>query len=312
MASKKQRIWKKDRDSGTLYLRDGVTLAFFLPMPFDKVAHSILKVFDEYLQMIPPDALRWASVGATSDEWRPITKTAIGRCRAQLDPKAMRKRSLTSFELRDGDSGGDAPGYGFHVIGNPPERDLPHETNLVQMYFPIEMIEASEAESFVEKARRIATLLPYISGYGSPGLHWAELNADEAFTQAKALAKRYHGYDVQYNEISRSDIDRKVRGARWLTFLGPEIAEKLGGLKALRNALLGPIAVEQMDHGIMIRAGKIAEIGDVNHKIGTPLLRTVAHVLEPATLFAEPALLETYFAVDDEDFLKEWERRFLD
>src|SRR5215831_5679146 len=134
MSLKKDEIRKKDRESGTLYLRDGVTLAFFFPMPFDKVVGSVLKVFEEYLRMIPSDALKWASVGATSEEWRPIAKTTIDRCRAQLAPEAVRKRQLTAFELTDGDSAGDAPAYGFKVVGNPYDPDLPDEANLVQMY----------------------------------------------------------------------------------------------------------------------------------------------------------------------------------
>jgi len=312
MSLKKDEIRKKDRESGTLYLRDGVTLAFFLPMPFDRVTGAVLKVFEEYLRMIPSDAFKWASVGATSEEWRPIAKTTIDRCRAQLTPEAARKRQLTAFELADGDSAGDAPGYGFKVVGNPYDPDLPDEANLVQMYFPTEVIEASRVELFVENARRLAAFLPYISGYGSPGLHWSELYATEAFTQARALVKRHHGYDVQHNEVGRSDIDSKVRGARWLTFLGPEIVEQLDGLKALQNALSESIAVEQVGHGVMIRACECPEVGDVNRRVETPLLRALARVLEPVTLFGEPALFETSFAVDDEDFLIQWERRFLD
>jgi hypothetical protein len=61
----------------------------------------------------------------------------------------------------------------------------------------------------------------------------------------------------------------------------------------------------------MIRAGDMPEIGDVNKRQGTPLLREVAAALEPVSVFDDPALLGN-FANHDEDLLKRWERRLLD
>jgi hypothetical protein len=308
----KTAIWKKDPESGTVYLREGVTMAFFLPTPIAEVAGPILAAFEEYLKMIPAGVLRWASVGAGSEEWKPVEKKTIDRCRSQLKGEGTRKRSLTSFELADGDNGGDAPGFGIMVIGNPLDPDLPDEKSLLQMYFPSEVAAEEQAEDFVNNLRKLATLLPYVSGYASPGLHWAELHKAQALIEARAIARRHPGYDVQDNAIGRSDINLKVRGARWLTLLGMEIVEKIGGLKTLRQNLPGPIVVEEVGPGVMIRAGRQPEKGDVNRRIDTPLLRIVARVLEPVTAFGEIALLRTDFSDQDDNLLKQWERRFLD
>jgi hypothetical protein len=61
----------------------------------------------------------------------------------------------------------------------------------------------------------------------------------------------------------------------------------------------------------MIRAGLIPEIGDKAQKQGTPLLNAVAKILEPVTAFEEVVLLGS-LAKWDKDFLRWWERRFLD
>jgi len=104
-----------------------------------------------------------------------------------------------------------------------------------------------------------------------------------------------------------------VRGARWLSFLGPTIIEQLGGFEALSKAFVDPVTIEKVGHGIMIRAGKEPEIGDVNRQVDTPLLREVAKILEPITLFREEALIGLDFAdPDEDDFLEQWEHRFLD
>ena len=99
--------------------------------------------------------------------------------------------------------------------------------------------------------------------------------------QARPLAIRHPGYDVEYNEASRLRLGRRVRGARWLTFAGKEITDKLGGRAGLRGALSNAIAVEPLGSGLIIRAGELPELGDVDKGIGVPLLREVAAALEP-------------------------------
>ncbi len=305
-------IEERNPDSGAVQLRDAVTVAFFLPMPLHEVIQGVLRAFESYLRAVPSHALRWASIGASSEEWKLISKTTIERCKRQLAPPAAEKRKLTSFELVDGETAADAPQYGFIAIGGPYDSSSPDERNLVQMHFPTHAIEPQNVDAFVDDIRHLAAMVPYVSGYASPGLQISELYQAQAFADARRLATRYAGYDVQCNKLGRIDIDTRVRGARWLTFLGNEITETLGGSVALRTVLPEPIAIEQVGSGLMIRAGKCPELGDTNRRVGTPLLSSVAHALEPVTLFNEPVLLATDFAEDDEEFLQRWERRFLD
>jgi hypothetical protein len=307
-----QAIARKHPESGTLYLRDGVTLAFFLPPPLEATAPQVLAAFEEYLNRLPSGALRWAAVGASAGEWKPFARSTVGRCRALLAPEAARKRYLTAFELSDGDQGGDAPGYGVAVVGQPVTPDAPNATNLVQFFFPAAVTAPGRVEEFVATASALAALLPYRSGYGSPALQVSELHQAQALAEARALAVRYPGYDVQYNQLGRLEMDAKVRGARWLTFLGPDLVSALGGEEALRHALPAAVSVRPVGHGLLLRAGEYPEICDANRQAGTPLLRAVAAVLEPVTRFGEEVLLATNFAADDEDFLRRWERRFLD
>jgi hypothetical protein len=306
------KVLKTD-DDDQVYLRDGVTAAFFLPMPLDAVAESIRTVFDRYVATSLGKSLKWASVGADSEEWRRVAAKTFDRCRSMLTKEAARKRKLTAFELFDGDTDGDAPSAGFVVLGNPRDRKEPLETNLVQMYFPSESVSTpAKADAFVSWLRDTAALMPFVYGYGSPGLHWAESSQIEALTDARAVAKRYPGFDVQNNEATRSDIDTMTRGARWLTFLGPDLLRKLGGPKAARAVKDPEITIEQVGEGTLIRAGRMPEIGDRNRREDTPLLRAVARALKPVTLFDEPGLRETVFAMDDPAFFASWEKRFLD
>jgi hypothetical protein len=71
------------------------------------------------------------------------------------------------------------------------------------------------------------------------------------------------------------------------------------------------VEVRQTGGVVIIQAGRVPELGDRNRQQDLPLLRAVARLLEPVTLFRELDLL-SYFANFDEDLLQRWERRFLD
>jgi hypothetical protein len=299
-----------DRASGIVYLRAGITLAFFLPSPIASVVSPLAEAFQAFLKSIPKDALRWQSVGANSDEWSPISATAIRRCLAQLDSRAAAKRSLSSFALKDSP---DANGYAIKVLGGRVDPDFPDERTLFQVQYPGELLESEGAAGIAGRAKVLGALLPYVSGYGSPALHWDDGMQGLAMAKARATVARHPGYDVSKNAAARSWINDKVRGARWLTFLGPKLVKSLGGRAALATSLGGSdFTIETVGRGLMIRAGDEPEVGDVNKKIGTPLLRKLAKVLEPITLFGELALSECeFFEGLNDPFMDKWERRFL-
>ena len=102
-------IVRIDQASGYVYLRESVIVAFFLDPPIASSSSELLSAFDLFLSMVPDGALRWESIGASSEEWKPIDKSTLKRCRAQLSPQAAAKRRLTSFELADGERAGDVP-----------------------------------------------------------------------------------------------------------------------------------------------------------------------------------------------------------
>ncbi|HEV7913237.1 MAG TPA: type VI immunity family protein [Albitalea sp.] len=301
----------KTGPQGRTFLREAFVVAFFLPGPIAETVDAIERAFDLFLAMIPDGALRWESVGASSEEWKPVNKTTVSRSRAQLRPDAAAKRKLTSFELADGEVGGDVPRYAFTVLGGQLRSNLPDERTLVQMSFPIDTVTTADVDAFVARLRDIAAVLPLSSGYGSPAIQWAELDRDTAIAQTRAIVARYPGYDVNMNETGRLRLGSRVRGARWLTFLGPEILARLGGLEALRAKLPPAFEFHPAGAGLLVRAARLPEIGDAAKKVDVPMLRALAAALEPVTAFEEVVLLGS-LADWDKDALRKWERRFLE
>lgn len=299
-------------DGDTVLLRDGITAAFFLTPPLDATAPALQKSFDRYLAHVTPAALHWASVGAHAEEFRPLNAKSIERCRAMLGIEAARKRDLTAFRLLDGDTDGDAPANGVSLIGNPIDAGEPLESNLLEFYFPSTTISTPEsADEFVDLLLRLSEELPIRYAYASPALHWAEVAENEALLAARRVAARYAGFDVSFNEVTRSDLGANTRGARWLTWLGPELVDRVGGFGRISTLAKADIHALKLERSVLLRAGCVPEIGDRNRGMTTPHLRALAAFLEPVTLFEEPALLNSAFADEDPARLQQWERRFL-
>lgn len=298
----------KHSESGRLYLRNGIILAFFISKPIYEISVPLTELLNRFVQNLPIGTLKWMIASATSEEWKQINDDSISHLILTLAPEGMRKRKLTGFVLND--SGADAPGYSFDLVGESCDENFPDAAVLVQMTFPLEVLQKDFLETFVHQVRDYSEIISPTYGYCAPVLLTSELHREEAFQKIRGLVIRYPGYDVQMNEMTRLDIGMRVRGARWITFLGTELTERLGGVEVLSKFLLKPIAVERLKACVMIRAGNHPEIGDINRCLDTPLLRNVAKVLEPVTLFDEVDMLSN-LADFDEEFLQRWEHRFL-
>jgi Protein of unknown function (DUF3396) len=300
---------RKADPTGWLLARDNWVIAFFCQVPFPDMAAGARAAFDLWRAAVPADAIKHALVGTTATQPKKVGPKTVAQCLDMLVPAKAAKRPLSAFEI-----GGPQPfnaDYWFQVVGN---LDLTLrgevvKSNLVEARLPTEFVTDRGGDAVAELARGFAAALPYSSGYASPALSFM---SDAKMTAAAKVivpaAFRYPGYDLHHNQNTRYFIRGRVVGARWLTFLGPELVKLLGGRKSLTAALPG-VTVEPAGHGLMLRAGAEPELGDTNRRIDTPLLRAVAQVLEPV-MFFENTQLEDLFG-EDSDRLERWERRFL-
>jgi len=305
-------IAQKDAETGKLALRNAVVLAFFVHRPVHEICEPVAAMLDEYLSCIPADALKWAIPNASAEQWKPVDAKTLPGIRKLLDPQGAKARDLTSFRLAD--SAGEAPAFEFRFVGKPKSYKSPPACSLIQMVFPIETAREQYVEGLVERVKRLSAMIDFAYGYCSPALLYRELRLVYAYPNLRGLAMRHAGYDVQNNLQAAWTMGLRARGARWITLLGAQLQAQLGGQAKIEQALgtsSGAIGVERLGTALMIRAGRVPEIGDTNRREDTPLLRTLAKVLEPVTAFDEKDLVFARFE-DDEVLLQRWERRFLD
>jgi hypothetical protein len=91
------------------------------------------------------------------------------------------------------------------------------------------------------------------------------------------MAMRHPGMDPHV-DITKKFMGDGVRGAYWLTLIGPPALHALGlDATGLRDTLDDPaITIHKLARGVAIRAGEELRPGDVNYGDRLPLTRKVA------------------------------------
>jgi hypothetical protein len=300
-------------ETGLLVARDVFAVALFSKAPYPTVVSDAAKAFEFWLKSVPREKLEWVRIGPESTSYRRLTTAGLNRCRAEMDLTKVRARDLGCVWVRGGDDVSN-PAYSFTFFGGLPEWYAPSLTSVIEIRWPTAYPKEIGYDAFVSWVVELACLVPFRSAYASPALSrglWEYSHVREGARHMRPLAFRHPGFDLAENEDSVKCLaEDQCRGARWLTLLGAPALAKLGGVESLRSNLDPRITLTPVLDGVLIRAGKEPELGDVNRGDRAPLLRSLARAIEPVTRFGDVNLPPLFN--DDEDEVLRWERRHLD
>lgn len=155
-----------------------------------------------------------------------------------------------------------APEYGVNYCGKfLDNKAFPDDTGFLHLWMPRQFFLANSTavDSYFYHA---LSRLPACSGYMSPGL------SDGDMSGKQALARRYPGLDIALPSPVSIDLGTKCPGSYWKTFLGPEIVMHLGGIQAIRDALVfeEDSFRELQNGGLLIQLTALPELGDRNRQ----------------------------------------------
>ena len=298
--------------SGSLDARDGIIAVLFVRESHVTLAPSVGVLFDAYVALVGEDALQFI---VSSGEWKPLTSRRRAHARRRMSPAAAKGLPNEYLKLKGGGAEDDVGAYAFYYFGTDLTEDgAENETSAVEMWFPTEVIERRGLDAFTQDVLGLAYHLPFSSGYCSLAFNVEECAwIDVECHVTTPLAMRHPGMDLHSSVITKNFVGDGVRGAYWLTLVGPTAMQTLKlDADGLRRELDDPaITVHELARGVAIRAGDELRPGDVNYGDRLPLTRKVAAVLEPVTIVQHRAAFG--FATHDglTSFL-EWQRRHLD
>ncbi|ATB33744.1 type VI immunity family protein [Melittangium boletus] len=284
-------------------LRERVTLTFYMRRAHTRVVHEVIQALEIYIQAVGAHVL--GGYFDADGEWKELDARGWSDVRRKLlSPRGA------SIELAGAPD--DLTGYEWiyqgRLFDEPRSADDSDESCVVTFSMPTEYLEGQGPERVRELASRLAVILPFDSGHGGISLQmpgWTQRNAptirDSLFL--------HPGLDIPEPVLAWS-LGTKLKGAYWLTFLGPTVLKGLGGAEGLRERLRSPgTTVETLhDARAVVTLGRWPEAGDLMRGDTLPAYRELARVLEP-WLYFEQRCPWGNLTLDE---TRRWQRRFLD
>ena len=250
-------------------------------------------------------ALTWAMVGGSASSLSKVNKGTPAKIQKEIRAAASKDVSFFRFQ------GPQPYGPDFRLLWSLDRdaiEDYYETSNLVEIMVPLP--EDDEGWRRCEDLfREVSEKFPYDSGYLAPSLVFCkETEKTSAGEVIVSFALRHRGLDVANNGSTAFSIDRMTRGARWITYLSKDNAEKLDE-EALEGRP-GQVQVIETSNGLMIKSAPLPEIGDTNRQVGVPGLAFVAEWLRPITFFGEGDLALLFR--EDPELVENWENRFFE
>ena len=283
-------------------LRERLTITFYIRRSHEEIVPELMRALDAYLQAVGPEALGWY-VDPEGD-WRELDPTGWAFIRNKwASPRGAR------VELAGAPDG--LSGYGLLYEGHRLDALSASESGpvcAVSYSMPTEFLEEQGPARVRKLALEWATGLPFDSGHGGlsfqfPG--WTPSNTP----LLRDMSFRHPGVDIPERSLAWC-IGTKLKGAHWLTFVGPSVLEALGGVEGLWTRLRSAgTAVDAVGDGrAVVTLGPWPEAGDL--EADQPLLayRELARVLNPWLYFEQRHPWGNFTPEE----MRRWERRFLD
>jgi hypothetical protein len=283
---------------GTLVLRDGLVFVLFIPASHCEISTQIERVLGRYLALCGQNAP--TLICDRGENYRRFSPEEDAALRWRM---SRERRGHFMVTLRDGTEPA-VPNYRFQYLGEAASRDADCVSHL-ELWFPTELLDAIGPDVLVGELLAMAAEVPFSSGYCSIALNYDDWVEVPLASVIRGTALRMPGIDVRNSLSVACSIGNRVRGAYWLTLLGPQALAMLKTDAASLQSLLGEhIRIYPVEHGVAIRAGVAPEVGDVNRLQLLPSVRRVAAVIEPVTF------LQTHGVTleEVEDDLR-WQRR---
>ncbi|OJH42370.1 type VI immunity family protein [Cystobacter ferrugineus] len=289
--------------SGETYVvvRPGLSLAMYYGKPLHEMVDAVERVVRTYLQFIPEGAIT-ALCGTNA--WG-----AFSTSRLQRQIKKLHSRSVdyTNIDLGSGPLLASEGPYGWHLNGgNLSSVDIrPNNSNVCIHEFPPEELNRVGVQQMVDWVVSIAEQHPFETGqFGYAFNQLQRTWTSQADEFVGGVAMRFLGFDILDPALAR-EARGLVPNCSWLNLLGDGVVERLGGEQAIRHALSSAVQVRRISGGLLLRAGELPPIGDVNRRapdLGP--VREVARLTRPLRVTKRVLFYGT------EEFRNAWVHRF--
>lgn len=290
--------------NGFVDFRVALGFSFYLCQPHEEIAPHVMRALEIYLEAVGVQALVYyvgyeeemQLLDASGWEWvrRKMSSPQTGFAHLCDHGSEQRYRFL----------------YGGQDLRPAPDVLRTGPVNRVNVWLPLEYLEAEGPGRVRELAIALARVLPFSSGHGGLSYNF-EIVGMWTYEAIRKVCFRYPGIDIPDIGNVRSFLGTQIDGVHWLNFLGPVVVKLLGGVEALRARLQSPgVSVQEIGDGqALVTLGEWPEAGDIEAGRDLPAYRELARVLEPVLHEETGEYGPGEFSPQD---MRRWGRRFLD
>ena len=270
-------------EDGDYYAATGITLSFMYAQRMETmvdVFRQMVEVFSDYMHPLALDS-------KCRDEWTDYTPKQLKRLLNRFGSYSKYGEEIVLAKL-DAESPFQYFGeFGVRITGVSENDTSFAKTDVCAAYFEMPMHELQRVgrEKLLGLVREIAALAPFqhgMCGYSFKYFHREGSDKIHHWMGDKGL--RYfaiHPFMNKYEYYCRHQLPN----VNWITMLGREMAEKLGGPSVLRKGLSEAVEVETLPYGTMLIAGQMPPLGDRNAlALDLGPLREVAKLTRPVSM----------------------------
>ena len=276
------------------------------------VPDAVTYVYETFLAACPRDTLRWYAT-ENMTRHKAVTPRALDMLRGWLRPGAP-PRDVINIHLKDGEHFDDASEYSFWVYGEEPGTPSHGAyANVIRCAFPARwgMDNPDRLLAFTADA---CAHFPVQSGHAGLVLETNRYAETTSETAAWRLSMQHPGLDIRNPIRDSMALQRDaIKGVNWLTILGAEFVDRLGGAAAVRKRLPDSVLIHSVGEVLILQAGPGPRWGHVNRGDALPDYRAVYQVVAP---LQAPAINRyTSFSMlgaDHWEKTEAWLRRFGD
>lgn len=278
--------------------------------PLSSHGEAVLRLYEQFLAENAASGVLRFYATETMRQHKSIAKSTFGMLPTWLKAGAPAREYL-SIELKDGVHHQDAPHCKFEIYSIEQKSALFGRGRANMLSVSMALTDDAEVllrfrDQFLEACR----LLPTQSAIGGLRFECARYEKEVAQTAAWTRSMHAKGVDIcRIPEDARAVGTDGLKGVGWLTTLGADALEKVGGTAKLRKALPKEVEMFTIGTGAALQLGPSPLTGDLSRGEDLSLYRAVYRQLAPLIRLAGSRSIAFNLATDYVERTEQWFNR---
>jgi hypothetical protein len=288
------------------------SLSLFFGQSFAAFDRMAIEVHDLLLSSGHREAFKW-HLTETSTRVTPVTSRTFSSFTRRLPLRARDMYEVTYF----GGEGAMAPADRVvQFVWFPAERYSAKKATTLRYVVPGPTLEENPAQ-LLELTVDLCKRLPVMSGTVGYEVQFAPGEETPGLRGVYPALMRHPAVDVEYVVYGANPIGnaRGIKGLGWLTVLGNELIDKLGGRDSLRARMPREVVVHETPNAFILQIGERPPIGDMNRGDTLPAWRELYKLVKPVhdpvvRFWMDRGQKFDLGTIDENERTEAWLRRF--